>query len=148
MIFGFKPQFVPFVLDGTKTHTIRAPRADGSVPRVGQTAHCYKNVRQRSQKLLGAWPIVRVESIVITEFFNKAIPLAISIEGNLLKADEAEQFLWRDGFREPRNFLQVQLKAQYPSIQQAAEFWRARLADGKHWKGFVIHWDYTKAVVK
>ena len=131
MLLGFMKRFADFVEDGSKTHTIRAIRKNP--PRVGETCHCYTNVRQKSMRLLGRWPCVKVESITISEFFNPSIPLAVSINGQLLSTDEAEAFFHRDGFRD-------QGGETYTAIHQAAEFWADRLAGGKGFHGQVIHW--------
>jgi hypothetical protein len=140
-LLGFKRQFAPFVEEGSKTHTVRALRKPNKLghaqrsPRVGEMVHCYVDPRQKTMRLLGRWRITKVERITITEFFNPMIPLAMSIEGQLLSTDETEAFLWRDGFRDKGG-------ETYEAIHQAAEFWKGRLASGKPFHGQVIHWKY------
>lgn len=131
MLLGFKRRFALFVEDGSKTHTIRAIRK--ITPKVGEMCHCYVDPRQKSMRLLGRFPCVKVDAITITEFFNPMIPLAISINGQLLSTDETEAFLWRDGFRD-------QGGETYQAIHHAAEFWKERLAGGKAFHGHLIHW--------
>ena len=46
-LYNFKPQFVPFILNGTKAHTIRAIRKDGLVDEPGDTMFLYTGLRQR-----------------------------------------------------------------------------------------------------
>jgi hypothetical protein len=129
MIFGFKDQFVPYVLDGTKTHTIRAPRVPA--PRVGMTAHCYANVRTNKQKLLGAWPIVRIEKVEISHVASVRRPLLVAVNQNILDAIEMAQLFWRDGFRTTLG----------SATAEAFEFWRKRLLENAgSWTGLVIHW--------
>lgn len=132
MLLGFKRQFAPMVLDGTKTHTIRGLRK--IAPRVGDIAHCYVDPRQKTMRLLGRWPIIRVESIEIVATYVQTIPLAIWIEDQRLRPDEMNQFLWMDGFRDKGG-------ETYEAIHQAAEFWKDRLeATVGPWRGHVIHW--------
>ena len=64
MTLGFKDPFVPFVRNGSKTHTIRA-YGHRRPFRVGDTCHCYAKVRTKKQELIGAWPCVKVEHIEI-----------------------------------------------------------------------------------
>jgi hypothetical protein len=134
MLLGFKRQFAPFVEDGTKTHTIRAIRK--TFPKAGEMCHCYVDPRQKSMRLLGRFPCVKVDAITITAFFNPMIPLALSINGQLLSTDETEALLWRDGFRD-------QGGETYQAIHHAAEFWKERLAGGKAFHGHLIHWRHS-----
>lgn len=133
MLIGFKRQFTPYVEDGSKTHTIRAPRRAERQIQVGDMLQCYVDPRQKTMRLLGRWPCVKVEPITITEFFNPMIPLAVSLDGHLLSTDETEAFLWRDGFRDKGG-------EKYQAIHQAAEFWKDRIFGGNAWHGVVIHW--------
>ena len=95
MLLGFKRQFAPYVLDGTKTHTIRAIRKHP--PRVGEICHCYTGLRTMACKLLGRWPCVKVEEIRL-EFWPAY--MRIHVGGESLTPDEAQALAWRDGFRE------------------------------------------------
>jgi hypothetical protein len=65
MLLGFKRRFAPFVEEGSKTHTIRAKRKIR--PKVGEVCHCYVDPRQKSMRLLGRFPCVKVETIDISE---------------------------------------------------------------------------------
>ncbi len=134
MLLGFKRQFAPFVEEGSKTHTIRAKRKIR--PRVGEVCHCYVDPRQKTMRLLGRFKCVRVEDITITEYFNPMIPLAVSINGQLLSTDETEAFLYRDGFRDKGG-------ETYEAIHHAAEFWKKRLSTGA-FHGDLIHWEYSR----
>jgi hypothetical protein len=127
MLLGFKRRFAPFVCEGSKTHTIRGIRRN--VPKAGETCHCYVDPRQKSMKLLGRWPCVRVEEVVIT-------PEHIEVAGIALSRDERNDLAWRDGFREPRGVDEP--------FDQMLEFWRGRLP----FYGHLIHWDYTRSVTR
>lgn len=114
-LYNFKPRFAPFILDGRKTHTIRAERSHPDKP--GNTLHLYTGLRTKKAKLLMRVPCVRVEEIVITD---TALP-RISIEGHLLNQDEEEALARRDGFKDFGEML---------------KFWEGRLP----FKGHIIHW--------
>ncbi len=131
MNLGFKDQFLPFVEDGSKTHTIRA----GERWKVGMRADLYARPRQKGMRLLFRAPVVRVEPISITleHFFNSVgnhWHPAIVINGCLLDAGETEAFLRRDGFRD----------GSRSAIEQAAAFWRQSLP----FHGQLIHWDFDE----
>ena len=145
MLLGFKRQFEPYVLDGSKTHTVRARRKIR--PRVGQRCDCYGDVRQKTMHLLGRWPCVRVESIKIAnastiDLLQGDCPLRVWIEGSELSAREVELFFIRDGFR---NHPDPDL--HWAPVCLAAAFWFDRLVDGP-WEGDLIHWDYSKPMEK
>jgi hypothetical protein len=97
MTLGFHRRFGLYVWLGTKTHTIRAHRADGD-PQPGLTLHTFIDVRQKSQTRLGNWFCSKAEPIVIAQSRVHGT-LQIEIAGNKLTADERELFCWRDGFR-------------------------------------------------
>lgn len=131
MILGFKNQFEPYILDGTKTHTIRA----GVRWRPGMRADLFVRPRQKDMRLLFRPPVVRVQDINIAggwqtysgEFFG-----AIRIDGARLDRDELDALAWRDGFR----------PADGESFIAMIQFWRGRLP----FSGQLIHWDYARAV--
>jgi hypothetical protein len=112
-LYNFKAQFVPFILSGRKTHTIRAPRKN--VERVGNTMHLYTGLRQKGAKLLLRSPCVKVENILITPGH------VVRIDSNYLEPDECELLAQRDGFRD---------------FKEMMAFWDGRLP----FIGHVIHW--------
>jgi len=114
-LYNFKKQFVPFILSGEKTHTIRAERVHPDKP--GNTLHLYTGLRTKTAKLLMRVKCVRVESIVITD-----TPLRrIVIDGRLLDLDEEESLARRDGF---------------PDFETMMKFWDGRVP----FKGNIVHW--------
>jgi hypothetical protein len=133
MLLGFKKQFAPFILDGSKTHTIRAPRKDGQVPKTGETIHCYTGLRQKGAQLLGRWPCVRVQQIRIHPVRRpkgSAWYLTIAIDGVTLSPDEANTFAWRDGFRPIRTCDSLIVMGH----------WWADLGRDEVFTGNLIHW--------
>jgi len=132
MLLGFKRRFAPFVEDGTKTHTIRGARKNQ--PRVGETCHCYVDPRQKTMRLLGRFPCVRVEAIVIDyREWNVHAPLVVTIDSVRLTDEEADALFERDGFRDKTG-------ETYQHMHQAAEFWRERTFP---FQGHLIHWRYA-----
>ena len=122
MLLGFKRRFAPYVEEGSKTHTIRAIRK--IPPRVGQTCHCYVDPRQKTMRLLGRWPCVKVEDIAVT------IECRVWIDGNWLAKDECNALAWRDGFRS---------RGQDQAFAEMMEFWAGRLP----FRGQIIHWKWS-----
>ncbi len=143
MILGFKDQFVPYVEDGSKRHTIRG----GERWKVGMRGDLYQRPRQKDMRLIFRAIVIRVERIEIRYqplSTKAAAALALRIDGSPLVYDEANQFLWRDGFRKNDGRT---------SMMQAAAFWRKQLTEPDFWckqfierpfTGQVIHWDYEK----
>jgi hypothetical protein len=119
MMLGFQRRFAPFVLDGSKTHTIRAVRK--IPPKVGETCHCYVDPRQKTMRLLGRWPCVRVEEIIITRY------QLVYVEDQILSRSECNSLAWRDGFRSADRGR---------AFEEMMEFWEGRLP----FRGQVIHW--------
>lgn len=114
-LYNFQKRFVPFILAGEKTHTIRARRA--VPPRVGETLHLYTGLRQKGAQLLMRVPCTRIEIIEI----NAKTSAMVSIDGVLLDHTEREQLAKRDGFAGWDDML---------------AFWEGRLP----FVGYIIHW--------
>jgi hypothetical protein len=132
VLLGFRRRFAAFVEEGSKTHTIRGNRA--IAPKAGEICHCYVDARQKTMRLLGRWPCVRVEPIRIEPAAHPA-RLVIRIDENALSDDETEALLVRDGFRDGGG-------ETYPAMAQAREFWGNRLP----LTGTLIHWDHSQPV--
>src|ERR1700761_1343950 len=113
-LYNFKAQFVPHILDGSKTHTIRAMRAHPDKP--GNTLHLYTGLRQKGARLLMRATCTKVESIKIEALFGRMV-----VDGQLLDDSEQEQLAKRDGFKNHHEMMQ---------------FWDRRLP----FEGQIIHW--------
>ena len=112
-LYNFQQRFVPFILAGTKTHTIRARRANPDKP--GNTLYLYTGLRTKKAKLLMRVPCVKVEEITI------GLDGVVYIDQVKLAADERDQLAKRDGFDDfPHMF----------------DFWRGRTP----FRGHIIHW--------
>jgi uncharacterized protein YqfB (UPF0267 family) len=116
-LYNFQSRFVPKILAGEKTHTIRATRANPDKP--GNTLHLYTGLRQKGAKLLMRAPCVKIEEIEISA------RMRVRIDGVELDATEQETLARRDGFQ---NFADMMA------------FWNGRLP----FRGHIIHWR-TKA---
>lgn len=112
-LYNFQPRFVPKILSGEKTHTIRAIRANPDKPQ--NTLHLYTGLRTKKAKLLMRVPCLKVENILITPGHM------IRIDGEYLSDDEREALARRDGFE---------------SFAEMMEFWEGRLP----FLGHIIHW--------
>ena len=129
MILGFKDQFIPYIEEGSKTHTIRS----GFRWKVGMRADLYERPRQKGMRLIFRAPAVRVQEIEIRAV---AVPddietLEVRIDHSLLDPAETEALFRRDGFRKPDTV---------PAVNLAYGFWLGRLP----FHGQIIHWDYEE----
>ena|ERR1017187_6243514 len=138
MLLGFKRRFAPFVEDGSKTHTIRGIRKNP--PRVGEMCHCYVDPRQKTMRLLGRWPCVRVENFRVEIRQTATGPIARAwVDGNELSADECSALAWRDGFRN---------SGTGGAFREMAEYWLKLhpAARPYHFEGTIIHWKRPAAL--
>lgn len=149
MILGFKDRFEPYIIDGSKTHTIRG----GNRWRVGMRADLFVRPRQKDMRLLFRAPVVRVGQIRIESYeaYSRFGPplggnhvrnahrgpsgeaFLVWIDGTRLTADEAEALFRRDGFRD------TSMMASY----EALLFWEERLP----FRGQIIHWDFSERLI-
>jgi hypothetical protein len=102
--YNFKAQFADAVEAGRKVQTIRAPRKNGQVPRVGQTAYLYTGMRSSACRKLGEGRIIGVENILIDEdgaFISGVdIPIcdALANDGKYKVLGKRDAFAQADGF--------------------------------------------------
>ncbi len=118
-LYNFKAQFVSYVLDGSKRHTIRAIRKHPDKP--GNTLHLYRGLRTKNSRLLMRSKCLRIEDIVITERHT------VLVDAVLLGESECNELAWRDGFRDgPKD----------EAFFRMMQFWDGRLP----FVGHIIHW--------
>lgn len=159
MLLGFKRMFESYVKDGSKTHTIRAKRE--LRPRVGETCHCYGDVRQKTMHKLGRWPCSRIQDIQIVGkkgFFSPVQAgvivrpghyqaISVVIDGTELDANEKDMLAWKDGFRYPKT-----PNSTFGCFDLMVDFWVGTHGKGSNkdieFDGDMIHWDFTKPVTK
>lgn len=125
-LYNFQRGFVPKILSGEKTHTIRAIRAHPDRP--GNTLHLFTGLRQKGAMLLMRVPCVKVEEVTIRpktrdqwDIVNLVESVTVTIEGIELSLSECEAFARRDGFE---------------NFDEMLEFWAGRLP----FRGHIIHW--------
>jgi len=132
-LYGFKAQFVPFILSGEKSYTIRAIRANPDKP--GNTVHLYTGLRRKGARLLMRAPCVKVEEIEIkrrvekfrnpdTRLLERVEWYSVTIDGHELCGDEREALARRDGFS---------------SFAEMMKFWQEP-EDRLPFFGHIIHW--------
>lgn len=98
--YNFQKQFVPMILDGTKTHTIRKRRKHPT--KVGDILWLYTGMRTKECKLTAVAPCVRVEPIVIWPFGTM-----IEINNELYRVGgRAREIALADGFEGTASFYE------------------------------------------
>jgi hypothetical protein len=120
-LYNFQARFVPFIVDGRKTHTIRAKRANPDEP--GDTLHLYTGLRTKKAKLLMRVPCAKVEPISI--YKDHLGVTCIRVGSEQLRSDEKEFLAQRDGFKDFSDMMR---------------FWDGRLP----FDGQIIHWKFIQ----
>ena len=118
-LYNFQKRFAPFVLDGSKRHTIRAKRKHPT--KVGDAVHLYTGLRTKQAKLLLRSICIRVEEIRISEDRH------VFVDFEMLSADEKNALAYCDGFRS---------HGINRAFEQMMKFWEGRLP----FVGDIIHW--------
>lgn len=131
-VLNFKPQFVPFILDGTKFHTIRATRKRPVKP--GDRLFLYTGLRQKGAKLLREETCIGVKNISIFSSEDPDATADILIRvGEAYLSDHAQRRLaWLDGFRPPSSTV----FQPGNSLDLMMQFWKDRLP----FQGQIIFW--------
>lgn len=132
-LYNFQKRFAPYVEEGSKRHTIRARRKHEDKP--GATMHLFTGLRQKGARLLGRFPCVRVESILITADHR------VFVEGVELSADEKDLLAWRDGFRWDKSQDGDVLTAKHYGCFERLMmlFWSGRLP----FEGNIFYWKWS-----
>jgi hypothetical protein len=104
-IYNFQARFVPMIMAGEKTHTIRANRVHPDKPE--NTLHLYTGLRQKGAKLLKRVKCTAVQEIVINRhgLSTGLGDFVICIDGHELSLDEREGLARRDGFKNFREMI-------------------------------------------
>lgn len=107
--WNFKARFADLVASGAKPHTIRAPRKDGRVSKVGEPAHLYTGMRTRECRKLHTGTVLAVTRIQIDAMFGRVILDGGSINygGDRRSLSEAEiaRLVKLDGFASDLDFF-------------------------------------------
>jgi hypothetical protein len=145
-LYNFQPRFVPYILDGTKTHTIRAERRHMDMP--GKTMHLYTGLRHKGARLLMRVPCVKYEFVRFEvdgrvriggriDGYNPDDIGGAGVPGGFLELDQDEKIslAWRDGFQFPETWRKRDDRG-VTCFDLMMEFWRERLP----WEGYILHW--------
>lgn len=135
-LYGFKKQFVPCVLDGSKTHTIRAERRLQDKP--GNTMHLFYALRTKQCEFLLRAPCVKVEPIAIYR-------AQVWLNGEELSLSEKDLLAWRDGFRYRNTAGTLELTGSGGCFDLMLQYW-AKNRGPDNFTGRIFHWDYQRAV--
>jgi hypothetical protein len=113
MILGFKAEFVPAVVAGTKPHTIRK----GKRWRVGQSIQFYQDARQKTMLKIRPDAVATVvQEIIITRperYLGPPREPVITIDGRQLTPLECQELARRDGFDDLDGLLRFITQAYF-----------------------------------
>lgn len=125
--YNFQEQFVPMILDGSKTHTIRRRRKYPT--KVGDFLSLYVGQRTKNCRLVAVVPCEKIEKIIL--FPSKM---------EILIADDDE----RGQYREMRPEIIAAL-ARHDGFKSTDAFWKffERYRDDQLMME-IIHWDPNK----
>ena len=135
MIIGVSDRFVPLVLNGTKTGTIRR----GKRWKVGMIAALVKNFRRKKefmglrqvagQELLFRARVIGVSDCYLRKFDKPCKIVDCWLNEGRITQDALADLAWEDGFR----------KGGSAGVFEMAEF---LMPDGEDFDGQQIQWDY------
>ena len=120
-LYNFSPEFVPFILDGTKVQTIRQTRKHPDKP--GNFMHLYTGLRTKASRLLLRARCAHVGWIDVH-------PDGIYLDGLWLTADACNKIAWHDGFRSGRRagaFARMRLFIESKGIQDEEGVLRGKI---------------------
>lgn len=127
-LYNFKRCFVPLILDGTKRHTIRAPRRHPDRP--GAVMHLYTGLRRPGARLLFRAPCAVVQEIALTD------DGLLFLDGRVRPGPVCDRLAWEDGFR-PGDATEDD---PYGAFFAMLRYWRE--AHVLPFEGHIYHWDY------
>lgn len=106
MLLGFKKQFAPKILDGSKKFTIRNRRK--IEPKIGETLHMYTGLRtSHTEKITSAHKLTGIQLVDIkASFSGDNYLLHIKVDGRPLDKIECEDFAVADGFENAFKFVE------------------------------------------
>lgn len=145
ILLGFKKQFAPMILDGSKRHTMRGESK--VTRRVGGICHNYYALCTKQCELLGRWRCTRIERVEVN--LVRGARFTIAINGTELRRDELLAFAYADGFRMVIDFGRRGIR-EVADIAAMERFWvnNNGLAEKRRWRGQLIHWDYEHPLTK
>lgn len=146
MLLGMRRRFEPFVMDGSKRHTIRNKRKPPRKrPEPGDICNVYGDSRQKTMHLLGRWPCTQVQDIRIVAHFGPwRIPISLQVwlDDEELGQSEVNRLCWVDGFR---------ASGEENAWSDFVEYWGKesrvpKTAGRLEYEGDLIHWDFARPI--
>lgn len=131
MLLGFKKQFAPKILDGSKRFTIRNPRK--REPKIGEQLHMYTGLRTKhTQKITSEHTLKGIQLVDIfiqnkhTEDnirlnYSIEFTLRITVDGRPLREEEYLRFCIADGFASVSDFQRYWLSEKSVLTQHFQE---------------------------
>lgn len=118
MLLGFKKQFAPKILDGSKKFTIRNRRK--VEPKIGDTLHMYTGLRTKHTEKITSEHTLKgiqlVDILIQKQVFSEGSfkgkwSLGISVDKRDLDSSELEYFVRCDGFESMEDFMEYWIKS-------------------------------------
>lgn len=103
MILGFKPQFVPKIIAGTKIHSIREDATRRW--KAGVKIHMATGVRTKQYNCFKEGLCENVQEIEIDTSAYYLNDYFVKVDGRRLSLQESRQLAWADGFENLINFF-------------------------------------------
>jgi len=131
MLLGFKKQFAPKILDGSKKFTIRNPRK--REPKIGEQLHMYTGLRTKhTEKITSEHSLKGIQLVDIfienkhTEDnirlnYSIEVRLGITVDGRPLREEEYLPFCIADGFETVSDFQRYWLSEKSVLTQHFQE---------------------------
>jgi uncharacterized protein YqfB (UPF0267 family) len=117
---NFKKQFMPAVLDGRKTQTIRATRKHPI--KAGDMLYLYTGMRTKQCLRLRVTKCTKVTPIRIV---TSACSGLVQLDGEWLTPDEIKRLAKNDGFQDGSEFLDFFADNHGPNFEGQLIEWRA-----------------------
>jgi uncharacterized protein YqfB (UPF0267 family) len=96
MVIGFKKQFVPKILDGTKKHTIREDATNRW--KEGRVMDMATGVRTKQYNKFTEQICTGIQTILIIRVSDELNQTIVNVDGRELSLDEIQKLAWNDGF--------------------------------------------------
>jgi len=96
MVIGFKNQFVPKILDGSKKHTIREDATNRW--KEGRVMDMATGVRTKQYNKFTEQICTGIQTILIIRVSDELNQTIVNVDGRELSLDEIQKLAWNDGF--------------------------------------------------
>jgi uncharacterized protein YqfB (UPF0267 family) len=96
MILGFKKQFVPKILEGSKKHTIREDATNRW--KEGRVIDMATGVRTKQYNKFTEQICTGIQTILIIRVSDELNQTIVNVDGRELSLDEIQKLAWNDGF--------------------------------------------------